>query len=229
MRVYRRGVIARAGARRTVTTAAVAAAALATVLLTGCAHRHIPGHVVLRTVTVTPSPTAASTAATTSPTATPSEAVHMRNLPGTCADLLSLGTIVNALGHPVSGDTAFVVGLPDAATGRLSYIDCRYGVTSAAATPDIEIGVNLYRTPAKAAARIGPTVNDFTAHGASATPATVAGQKATVLLGGRGSGYEPTVVLADGQRTIAVTVNRTGSGVSAELLRLALLADQRTS
>lgn len=153
----------------------------------------------------------------------------MRALPGTCADLLSLGTIEDALGHPVPGKIAFVVGLPDASTGRLTYLDCRYGITSAGGTPGIEIGVNLYRTPAKAAARIAPTVSDFTAHGAAATSATVAGRPATVLLGGLGSGYGPTVVLADGQRTIAVTLQKAAGKPTAELLRLALLADQRSS
>lgn len=202
---------------------------LGSALLGGCSHRLRAGGVVYRTVTVTPSRSPGSP--TASPTTSQPVAPRtMRALPGTCADLLSLGTIVNALGHPVRGGTAFVVGLPDRQTGRLSYLDCRYGVTGAGRPPAIEIGVNLYRTPAQAAARLAPTVSDFTAHGASSKSATVAGRPATVLVGGQGADYAPTVVLADGQRTIAVTVTTTTAGTAtAELLRLALLADQRTS
>jgi hypothetical protein len=136
--------------------------------------------------------------------------------------------LINALGHPIKGKTAFVVGLPDAATGRLSYLDCRYAIKRG--TAGIEIGVNLYRSPAKAAARVEPTVADFVEHGATDASATVAGMPAHMLSGGTGDGYGPSVVLADGQRTIVITVAAASNGSAGDmLLRLALLAEQRTS
>jgi hypothetical protein len=205
-------------------------AGTAVVSVAGCAHRTLPGRTVLKTVTVTPHVVASPSTSPVAGVRSRSHNVHMAELPGTCDDLLSVGTLVDALGHDLGGRTAFVVGLPDPATGRLSYLNCRYSIRSGAPTGRIEIGVGLYRSAARAAARIRPTVSDFVAHGASSTPASVAGRPAQVLIGGTGADYAPTVVLADGQRTIVVTVRgSTDSGdATAQLLRLALLADQRT-
>ena len=214
---------------------ALAAGFVAVAVLAGCAQRTVPGRTVYETVTVTPHvATAPSTEPSTSPVAdvrSPSSSAVMHRLPGTCDDLLSVGTLVDALGHDLNGKTAFVVGLPDAATGRISYLNCRYSVGPAAPTGRIEIGVSLYRTAAKAASRIAPTVSDYVAHGANSSAATVAGLPARVLIGGAGADYAPTVVLADGQRTIVVTVRDSTDTAAArsELLRLALLADQRTA
>ena len=86
--------------------------------------------------------------------------------------------------------------------------------------------------PCKAAARIKPTVEDYTAHSATATRTEVAGQPATVLRGGSGTGYGPTLVMALGQRTIAVSL-RNGTGpagkIDTDLTALATLAADRTS
>ena len=68
----------------------------------------------------------------------------MKKLPGECDGLLPEGSIVDAIGRTVSGGTAFVVGLPDKSIGRVTYINCRYGVAKKAPTaPAIEIGVSL--------------------------------------------------------------------------------------
>jgi hypothetical protein len=196
----------------------------------GCAHRTVRGPDTTVIVTVTrpaASPSTSPVASAQSPTAPASSSVAaapMHALPGSCESLLPLGSVVDTLGHPVTGDTAFVVGLPDSDTGRVSYLNCRYGVTKRSS--GIEIGVSLYRTSAKAAARIAPTVEDYTAHGATSSPVTVAGMPATMLAGGQGAGYGPTVVLSSGQRTVAVTV---AGGGAAELVRLAQLAADRTS
>jgi hypothetical protein len=74
-------------------------------------------------------------------------------------------------------------------------------------------------------------VSDFVSHGASDSSATVAGLPADLLTGASGSGYGPSVVLADGQRTIVITVRQgpDSGSTSDELMRLALLAEQRTS
>ncbi|MGH8862721.1 MAG: hypothetical protein ACRDVG_16060 [Jatrophihabitantaceae bacterium] len=215
-----------------ITRASLAAAGLAALLaVAGCAHRTIQGPTTYRTVTVTPSAPASSVAsspvATTRSSAAPN--ATMRVLPGTCDSLLMLGTIVDAVGHPVAGDTAFVVGAADPATGRVSYLNCRYGLTRAAPNGSIEIGVSLYRTAAEAAARIAPTIEDFTQRGATPKHTTVAGSPATQLTGGQGAGYGPTVVLAAGQRTVAVTVASSAADALGDLRRLTALAAQRTS
>jgi hypothetical protein len=194
----------------------------------GCAHRTVRGPETTVIVTVTkPAASPSTSPVASSPTAastSPAQAAPMRTLPGSCESLLPLGSVVDALGHPVSGDTASVVGLPDPGIGRLGYLDCRYGMTKRSS--GIEIGVSLYRTSTKAAARIAPTVADYTAHGATSTAVSVAGTPATLLAGGRGAGYAPTVVMASGQRTVAVTVV---GGDSADLVRLAQLAADRTA
>lgn len=169
---------------------------------------------------------------TSAPSDLSSTAAAMTQLPGGCDTLLPLGTLVDALGHDLPGNTAFVVGVADPSIGRLGYINCRYGIAGRSGPAEIEIGVSLYRTADKAQARIEPTVADFTAHAAHATSTTVAGQPATLLEGGVGAGYGPTVVLATGQRTVAVSL-RAGSvptdHVTPELDTLATLATARTS
>lgn len=219
MRRYRRIVITRVGA--------VAAGLAATLAVAGCAQRTVHGATTYETVTVTPS---ADPSVPSSPVAavrsSSAPVVVMRKLPGTCDSLLNLGTVVDALGHPVAGDTAFVVGTGDAATGRVSYLNCRYGVSKKAPDGTIEIGVSLYRSAARAAARIAPTVTDFEQHGAAAAKSTTGGLSITLLTGGRGAGYGPTAVLADGQRTIAVTAP---GATATELQTLATLAARRTA
>jgi hypothetical protein len=223
-------------AARTAATAAAACALLALAACTGPTKigptTYITVHPSTRAAS-TPSPSPVSTApsASASPTAT---VAAMTKLPGACDGLLPLGSVVDALGRTVGDATAFVVGVPDPAIDRVSYINCRYGVTKQkkAETAAVEIGVSLYKTPAKAAARLEPTIADYTAHAAEASAAQVAGKPATVLEGGVGEGYGPTVVLAVGQRTIAVSFRQgaVASGqVAKDLTKLAALAAERTS
>jgi hypothetical protein len=206
----------------------LAAGLVSVIAVAGCAHRTLPGQTVYRTVTVPPHTSAAASTSSPAAVRSPSSQKTVRELPGTCDDLLSVGTIVNALGHDIGGKTAFVVGLPDATTGRISYLNCRYEVGPDAPTGRIEIGVSLYRTAAKAAARIDPTVEDYANHGATSTATSVDGRPAHLLLGGAGADYAPTVVLADGQRTVVVTVHGS-TDPSSELVRLAKLADKQTA
>jgi hypothetical protein len=134
----------------------------------------------------------------------------LSKLTGTCDTLLPDTSISAVLGGPpLAGVDAFIVGKPEPTIGRLGYLNCRYGVTGAGATAKakVEIGVSLYSTAEKAASRIAATVDDYTAHGASGQPTTVDGQTATMLTGGVGAGYEdPLLVVASGQRTVAVNV-----------------------
>ncbi|MCW2657342.1 MAG: hypothetical protein JWR06_1535 [Jatrophihabitans sp.] len=152
----------------------------------------------------------------------------MTKLPGTCDTLLPLSIVDAALGGPVTGRTAFVVGLPEKDIGRLSYLNCRYGLPGGAAqaTPKVEIGVSLYRTSALAARRIPATVGDYVAHGSSESAATVGGKPATILVGGRGSGYaSPTIVMVSGQRTIAISVAAALAPAAKRTKTLAALAE----
>jgi hypothetical protein len=190
------------------------------------------------TVTRTPSPTraASSAPASTSPAASPgATATRQTALPGTCDTLLPDLSVKNAIDiNTFTGTDAFVVGQPEPDIGRLAYLNCRYGVTgkAAAATPAVEIGISLYRTPAQAAARIAATVDDYTAHGATATDVTVQGKQASMLTGGVGTGYDvPTVVVSSGQRTVAVSIASTvasGAKARTDATALASLALQRT-
>jgi hypothetical protein len=129
------------------------------------------------------------------------------------------------------GRTAFVVGTPDASIHRVSYINCQYGLAGEGATPAVEIQVSLYGTAEQAAARIGPTVSDYKQNGATATRTNADGIPAFLLTGGTGAGYDSaTVVLAFGQRTVAVSVsNEIPADKQAEdLTKLAALAVRRT-
>jgi hypothetical protein len=212
--------------------AAAAAAACALLTLAACTQDKVAP---TKYVTVTAPPPSPSSPATSTSRAQskPAPLPTMRKLPGGCEKVLPTGAVIDALGRKVAGRTAFVIGVPDPTIGRVGYINCRYGVAKqSAASPKIEIGVSLYRTAKKAAARLQPTIHDYTQHAAKAAKATVAGYPATVLTGGVGTGYGPTVVLALGQRTIAVSLRLdafSASTVDHALIALAALAAHRTS
>lgn len=212
----------------------VSAAVLA--LLAGCSSRR-PQRVV--TVTVPPSSSTASArtgsatagAGTATPGPSTGPARRSTKLSGTCDTLLP-DTSIDAVigGAPPAGVDAFVVGQPEPTIGRLAYLNCRYGVTGSGATAKakIEIGLSLYSSPEEAARRVAATVDDYTAHGASGRPATVDGQTATILVGGVGVDYEaPLLVMASGQRTVAVTIDpslASGPKATDDAVSLATLA-----
>ena len=130
----------------------------------------------------------------------------MTALPGRCDTLLPVPSVVDAVGRRIEGSTAFVVGTSDPTEHKLGYINCRYGVSPHIATSTVEIGVNLYKTPPtpKPVSRRPSTITQ--ANAATASQTTVGSVPATVLTGGSATGYGPTIVLASGQRTIAVTL-----------------------
>lgn len=215
--------------------AGAAAAALLTVA--GCSTQPVaaPTKTVVITRTAVPSQTpSASPSQSPSASASPTTTAA-RQLPGTCDGLLPAAAVDNALGHTVGGKTAFVVGLPEKDIGRIGYINCRYGLPAGAqaktAIPKVEIGVSLYRSADLAAKRIPATVDAYTAHGAKSTTTKVNGVSADVLTGGTAAGYRmPTLVLASGQRTVAVTVDeRAGASATKDLVALAKLALSHTA
>jgi hypothetical protein len=184
-----------------------------------------------KTVTVTaPSSTPGSSSSSASTSASPSPAL-VRKLPGTCDSLLPTIDVESALGSQLHGKTAFVVGTAEKNIGRLGYINCRYAL-GPGAKPSIEIGVSLYNSAAQARRRATGTISDYRDHGATTTATVVSGTPATILVGGSGSGYTvPLIVLASGQRTVAVGVIPTMLPAAKRqtiLTKLAELAAERT-
>ncbi|MGH8962633.1 MAG: hypothetical protein ACRDWT_15835 [Jatrophihabitantaceae bacterium] len=186
------------------------------------------------TVTVTRSEPPTSTVPTTTTSST--APVHrVTTLPGTCFTLLPLSAVEDALGRAISGHTAFVVGAGEPGIGRITYLNCRYGLpvgaAAATATPKLEITVSLYRTALFASRRIPETVNDYANHGASQSDVAVAGVHAIILTRASGNGYTyPTIVAAFGQRTIAITlVPKPGANLTKDLSALAKVALQATA
>jgi hypothetical protein len=225
---------------RLVACPAVVAAIAAVSLVTGCSSGSPTKTSRVVTVTVPPSNTStatqpaptASSRSTPSPTSAP---IHLTKLKGTCDTLLPDGSIIQAIGGaPLAGVDAFVVGQAEPDIGRIGYLNCRYGVTGTAANskPKIEVGVSLYSTSAQAAARITATVDDYSAHGATAAATTVDGVTGTTLTGGVGVGYTvPLLVVASGQRTVAVSVDpavATGAKATSDATAIAKLALDRT-
>jgi hypothetical protein len=132
----------------------------------------------------------------------------MKKLSGTCDSLLPQVDVEDIMGVRFAGKPAYVVGVPEKNIGRLGYLNCRYGLSAGAgAVPDAEIGISLYDTPNQAQTRLAGTIDDYRSHGATQSAATVLGMDGTLLVGGSGAGYDvPLLVVASGQRTVAVSV-----------------------
>jgi hypothetical protein len=173
-----------------------------------------------KTVYITASSTPPSTSASASPSTTAAPR-PVTKLTATCDSVMPLLDLQDALDVDIAGKTSFVVGLPDRGIGRLAYINCRYGlVGGATAVPKVEIGVSLYNSAAQAAKRLDGTIADYVDHGATRTPITVSGHDGSILVGSA-PGYDvPLLVVASGQRTIAVSVISRLAPTSARSERL---------
>jgi len=174
---------------------------LAGVALTGC------GKSAPKSAPPPSSPPPSSSAGSSSATAKPS-ATAAPTLGGECADLLPVSAVEDALGRPVFGQTAFVRGVAEPDIGRLTYLNCRYGLAAPvrgkpAPQPQLEIGISLYNSPAQATTRVQGTIEDYRTHGARQQDAAVGNDPATILVG---YGY-PTLVVAEGPRSVAVSVD----------------------
>jgi hypothetical protein len=155
---------------------------------------------------VSSAPAPSATSATPSASPTPTTAASFN---GTCDDLLPVDRVEQAMNRAVTGKTAFVVGVPDPTIGRVAYLNCRYGVQTTVVkkkkttTVALEIGISLYRTSAQATARVAGTVNAYVGNGARQQSVPVGSYNGTLLTG---SGL-PTLVVAAGPRTVAVTMS----------------------
>lgn len=163
-----------------------------------------------------------SSAATSS--ASPTKAA---SLGARCGEIFSVSGVNSAIGRAVVGKTSDVLGVPEPNIRRLAYLNCRFGIPATVAgkpapEPQVEIGISLYDSAQQAKSRVQGTVDGYLSQGSS-QQATVVDQYPATVLYGRGS---PTLVVAAGPRTVAVTVAAKlipNNGAQA-LARLAVLA-----
>ena len=193
---------------------AVGALAVAALAACGSSSNSPSTHTVTVTASGASKASSSASPSASSSSASPSQPVTpLTKFSGNCYALLTLYDVQKAAGYTIGGRTAFIVGLPDKSIGRVSYLNCRYGLPAApkAATPQIEITVSLYSTAAQAEKRASGTVSDYVANGATATQVTVGDVPGTILTGGMGAGYNvPLLVTSAGQRTVAVSLNKAG-------------------
>lgn len=153
-------------------------------------------------------PAAAPTSAPTTGSSGPAEPTPTPTpkLPAGCESLLPFTDLDQALGRPLFGETRQIQGVAQPSIGRTGRLTCYYGLPQGGrGTVPVEVGVSTYTDATKAADRVTATIAAARGSGAtSQSTATVAGQPATVL-GGKTS---ITVVTAQGDRTVAVTVQR---------------------
>lgn len=207
-------------------------AVLAGVLLAGCTQAEAPrdtGSSSVSSAPVSSAPSSSRASVSPSPTAA---ATGEPSLGGRCEDLLPVGTVNIALRRTVIGRTAFVLGVAEPDIGRLTYLNCRYGLAAPvkgkpAPAPQVEIGISLYTSPAQANRRVQATIDYYRAHGAVDRAVRVGSAPGTVL-----TGYGlPTVVAAAGPRTVAVSVTPKllAGGGTAQLAALAKAALDATA
>lgn len=135
-----------------------------------------------------------------SPTPSPTAA-----LPAGCDILLPFTDLDRALGRPLFGESAFVKGVAQPSIGRTGRVTCRYGLARGGrGVAPVEVGVSTYKDVESATRRVQATVSEQRGRGAMQAEATVSGVPATVLT----TGTAVLVVLAQGSRTVAVSLQR---------------------
>jgi hypothetical protein len=151
----------------------------------------------------TSAPPASSASGSPSGSASASPAA---DLPTGCDSMLPFTDLDRALGRPLFGQTVFTKGVPQPSIGRTGRVTCGYGIPrTGKGPPPVEVGVSTYTDIESATRRVQATISSLRSAGATQADATVSGLPATVL----GTGTSLTLVLAQGSRTVAVTVQRT--------------------
>jgi hypothetical protein len=152
----------------------------------------------------------ASSAPATSVTPTPKPTPKVpTSFDGACDSLLPVSSVDIAVGRPIIGTTAFIVGVAEPDIGRTAYLNCRYGISTTTkakkkvTTTQVEVGLSLYKTSAQAAARVQSTVESYRDAGATQLKTNVGTSVGTLLVGNG----DPTLVVANGIRTVAVTMS----------------------
>jgi len=149
--------------------------------------------------TQTPAPTPTRSAAAPTPTPTP-------NLPGGCDQMLPFTDLDHALGRPLFGPSRYVLGVAEPSIGRTGRVTCQFGLqpNGRGAAP-LEVGVSTYKDADSANERVAATVAALRSTATSQRSATVAGQQAVLI----GTKKDNNLVVAQGDRTVAVTIART--------------------
>jgi hypothetical protein len=168
----------------------------------GCSGDDDPGAAPTSTPTSSTASGSASGSASPSPSPT-------ADLPTGCDSMLPFTDLDRALGRPLFGQTVFTKGVAQPSIGRTGRITCGFGVArNGRGVPPVEVGVSTYTDIESATRRVQATISQLRSIGANQAEATVSGLPATVL----GTGTSFTVVLAQGSRTIAVTLQRALGG-----------------
>ena len=186
--------------------------ALTGLLAAGCSGGDDPG-----SAPTTSTPARSTSGGTVSASPSPSPTLA---LPAGCDALLPFTDLDQALGRPLFGETVYIKGVPQPAIGRTGRVTCRYGLTRGGrGVAPVEVGVSTYKDVGSAADRVQDTVAQLRREGgSSASEATVAGVPAFVV----GNRTSVTCVLAQGTRTVAVTVQRSLRGdVGRSAIRVA--------
>jgi len=143
----------------------------------------------------------AATGSATSPTPSPTP-----NLPAGCDQMLPFTDLDQALGRPLFGASRYVVGVAEPSIGRTGRVTCQFGLQPNARGPaPLEVGVSTYKDAGSASERVAATVAALRATATSQRGATVAGQQAVII----GTKTDDNLVVAQGNRTVAVTIART--------------------
>jgi hypothetical protein len=147
----------------------------------------------------TAAPTSTSSAAAPTPTPTP-------NLPAGCDQMLPFTDLDQALGRPLFGQSRYVLGVAEPSIGRTGRVTCQFGLQpNARGAAPLEVGVSTYKDAESATERVAATVAALRASATSQRSATVAGQQAVLI----GTKTDNNLVVAQGDRTVAVTIART--------------------
>jgi hypothetical protein len=157
-----------------------------------------------------PTPAPSTSGAGGSPSGSPSaSATPAAQLPTGCDSMLPFTDLDRALGRPLFGQTVYTKGVAQPSIGRTGRVTCGYGLArTGRGAPPVEVGVSTYTDVESATRRVEATVSQLRSTGATQAEATVSGLPATVL----GTGSSFTVLVAQGSRTIAVTVQRAVGG-----------------
>ncbi|HEY6744749.1 MAG TPA: hypothetical protein VI357_03430 [Mycobacteriales bacterium] len=155
-----------------------------------------------------PPAAAGSPSSAPAPSATgsgPPSATSTPSLPAGCDAVLPFTDLDQALGRPLFGGSRYIVGVAQPSIGRTGRVTCQYGLApNGKGAAPLEVGMSTYKDAASAADRVEATVAALRAGATSQKAATVAGQPTTVI----GFKTGVTAVLAQGDRTLAVTVSR---------------------
>jgi hypothetical protein len=144
-------------------------------------------------------------------------------VPESCGELASVTRVVEVLGAPLEGSGSFVYAGPLPESGRTARITCGYGLPDTGgedAIPAVEITINGYVDVETARGRLDGSVESARSQGDATAGVELDGRPGFVLADAETVSY----VVADGARTLVVTLRRGVVSRSAEQLVLLDLA-----